>query len=204
MSGFGGAESGNGIVDVLFGDYNPSGHLPYVWGELENYPSQIKLFSNPTEYNYNEGVFVGQRYFDKNNKTYYFPFGFGMSYTTFELDKDKGISTEMTKEGLKIKFNMKNIGDIEGETVPMAFLKFPENIETQEGYPDKLFKGFDKKLIKPGENVDFEILIDEHALSYFNVNEHKFVRPTEGKYIVYVGFNAEEYDILTKEVDAKY
>ena len=204
MSGFGGAESGNGIVDVLFGDYNPSGHLPYVWGELENYPSQIKLFSNPTEYNYNEGVFVGQRYFDKNNKTYYFPFGFGMSYTTFEFGKDKGISTEMTKEGLKIKFNMKNIGDIEGETVPMVFLKFPENIETQEGYPDKLFKGFDKKLIKPGENVDFEILIDEHALSYFNVNEHKFVRPTEGKYIVYVGFNAEEYDILSKEVDAKY
>ena len=204
MSGFGGAESGNGIVDVLFGDYNPSGHLPYVWGELENYPSQIKLFSNPTEYNYNEGVFVGQRYFDKNNKTYYFPFGYGISYTTFEFDKDKGISTEMTKEGLKIKFNMKNIGDIEGETVPMVFLKFPENIETQEGYPDKLFKGFDKKLIKPGENVDFEILIDEHALSYFNVNEHKFVRPTEGKYIVYVGFNAEEYDILTKEVDAKY
>ena len=204
MSGFGGAESGNGIVDVLFGDYNPSGHLPYVWGELENYPSQIKLFSNPTEYNYNEGVFVGQRYFDKNNKTYYFPFGYGISYTTFEFDKDKGISTEMTKEGLKIKFNMKNIGGTEGETVPMVFLKFPENIETQEGYPDKLFKGFDKKLIKPGENVDFEILIDEHALSYFNVNEHKFVRPTEGKYIVYVGFNAEEYDILTKEVDAKY
>ena len=204
MSGFGGAESGNGIVDVLFGDYNPSGHLPYVWGELENYPSKIKLFSNPTEYNYNEGVFVGQRYFDKNNKTYYFPFGYGISYTTFEFDKDKGISTEMTKEGLKIKFNMKNIGDIEGETVPMVFLKFPENIETQEGYPDKLFKGFDKKLIKPGENVDFEILIDEHALSYFNVNEHKFVRPTEGKYNVYVGFNAEEYDILTKEVDAKY
>ena len=204
MSGFGGAESGNGIVDVLFGDYNPSGHLPYVWGELKNYPSQIKLFSNPTEYNYNEGVFVGQRYFDKNNKTYYFPFGFGMSYTTFEFDKDKGISTEMTKEGLKIKFNVKNIGDVEGETVPMVFLKFPENIETQEGYPDKLFKGFDKKLIKPGENVDFEILIDEHALSYFNVNEHKFVRPSEGKYIVYVGFNAEEYDILTKEVDAKY
>ncbi len=204
MSGFGGAESGNGIVDVLFGDYNPSGHLPYVWGELENYPSQIKLFSNPTEYNYNEGVFVGQRYFDKNNKTYYFPFGYGISYTTFEFDKDKGISTEMTKEGLKIKFNMKNIGGTEGETVPMVFLKFPENIETKEGYPDKLFKGFDKKLIKPGENVDFEILIDEHALSYFNVNEHKFVRPTEGKYIVYVGFNAEEYDILTKEVDAKY
>ena len=204
MSGFGGAESGNGITDVLFGDYNPSGHLPYVWGELDNYPSQIKLFSNPTEYNYTEGVFVGQRYFDKNNKTYYFPFGFGLSYTKFEFVLEKGISTEMTKEGLKIKFSMKNVGDIEGETVPMVFLKFPEDIQTQEGYPDKLFKGFDKKMIKPGENVEFEILVDDHALSYFNIYEHKFVRPTEGKYIVYVGFNAEEYSILSKEVDAKY
>ena len=204
MSGFGGAESGNGIVDVLFGDYNPSGHLPYVWGELENYPSQIKLFSNPTEYNYTEGVFVGQRYFDKNNKTYNFPFGFGLSYTTFVFDLDKGISTEMTKEGLKIKFSMNNTGSVDGEAVPMVFLKFPSNIETQDGYPDKLFKGFDKKWIKPGENVEFEILVDDHALSYFNVNEDKFVRPTEGKYTVFVGFNAEEYDILSKEVDAKY
>ena len=59
-------------------------------------------------------------------------------------------------------------------------------------------------MIKPGENVEFEILIDDHALSYFNVNEHKFVRPTKIKYIVYVGFNAEEYDILSKQVDAKY
>ena len=67
MSGFRGVESCNGINDILFGDYNPSGHLPYVWGELENYPSQIKLFFNPNEHNYNEGVFVGQRYFDKNN-----------------------------------------------------------------------------------------------------------------------------------------
>ena len=110
----------------------------------------------------------------------------------------------MTKEGLNFKFNMKDIDDIEGETVLMVFLIFPENIETQEGYPDKFFKRFNKKLIKSGENVEFEILVDDHALSYFNVNEHKFFRPTEGKYIVYVGFNAEEYDILTKEVDAKY
>jgi beta-glucosidase len=70
FSGFGGAESGNGLTDILFGDYNPSGHLPYVWAELDNYPSKIGLFSNPTNYDYTEGVFVGQRYFDKTNKPY--------------------------------------------------------------------------------------------------------------------------------------
>ena len=204
FSGFGGAESGNGIADILFGDYNPSGHLPYVWAELDNYPSKIKIFSNPTYYDYKEGVFVGQRYFDKNNKTYIFPFGYGMSYTTFEFDKDKNISATMTKEGLKIKFSMKNVGAMEGEAVPMVFLKFPDDIEAQDEYPDKLFKGFDKKWIKPNEAVEFEILVDDHALSYFNVFSQKFERPKNGSYTVYVGFDAKNYNELSIEVEAKY
>ena len=204
FSGFGGAESGNGIADILFGDYNPSGHLPYVWAELDNYPSKIKIFSNPTYYDYKEGVFVGQRYFDKNNKTYIFPFGYGMSYTTFEFDKDKNISATMTKEGLKIKFSMKNVGAMEGEAVPMVFLKFPDDIEAQDEYPDKLFKGFDKKWIKPNEAVEFEILVDDHALSYFNVFSQKFERPKNGAYTVYVGFDAKNYNELSIEVEAKY
>ena len=204
FSGFGGAESGNGIADILFGDYNPSGHLPYVWAELDNYPSKIKIFSNPTYYDYKEGVFVGQRDFDKNNKTYIFPFGYGMSYTTFEFDKDKNISATMTKEGLKIKFSMKNVGAMEGEAVPMVFLKFPNDIEAQDEYPDKLFKGFDKKWIKPNEAVEFEILVDDHALSYFNVFSQKFERPKNGSYTVYVGFDAKNYNELSIEVEAKY
>ena len=204
FSGFGGAESGNGIADILFGDYNPSGHLPYVWAELDNYPSKINIFSNPTYYDYKEGVFVGQRYFDKNNKTYIFPFGYGMSYTTFEFDKDKNISATMTKEGLKIKFSMKNVGAMEGEAVPMVFLKFPNDIEAQDEYPDKLFKGFDKKWIKPNEAVEFEILVDDHALSYFNVFSQKFERPKNGSYTVYVGKNEKNYNELSIEVEAKY
>ena len=205
FSGFGGAESGNGLTDILFGDYNPSGHLPYVWAELDNYPSKIGLFSNPTNYDYIEGVFVGQRYFDKTNKPYTFPFGYGLSYTTFEFEQNS-LSASMSKEGLKVIFSVKNIGDLEGETVPMIFLKFPDNIRTEEGYPNKLFKGFDKKLVKPNESVKFEILVDDHALSYYNIYEDqgKFVRPNEGKYTVYVGFNAKDYNLLQTEVDAKY
>ena len=205
FSGFGGAESGNGITSILFGDYNPSGHLPYVWAELDNYPSKIDIFSNPTYYDYNEGVFVGQRYFDKNNLNYTFPFGFGLSYTEFEF-VNNSLNASMTKEGLNITFEVKNIGNMEGETVPMVFLKFPENIQTEEGYPDKLFKGFDKKFIKPNESVSFEIFVDDHALSYYNIfeDEGKFVRPTEGNYIVYVGFDAKNYNLLQIEVDADF
>ena len=205
FSGFGGAESGNGITSILFGDYNPSGHLPYVWAELDNYPSKIDIFSNPTYYDYNEGVFVGQRYFDKNNLNYTFPFGFGLSYTEFEF-VNNSLYAAMTKEGLNITFEVKNIGNMEGETVPMVFLKFPENIQTEEGYPDKLFKGFDKKFIKPNESVSFEIFVDDHALSYYNIfeDEGKFVRPTEGNYIVYVGFDAKNYNLLKIEIDANF
>ena len=203
FSGLGGAESGNAIADVLFGDYNPSGHLPYVWAEKGNYPAEIDIFSNPVKFDYSEGVFVGQRYFDKNNKPYTFPFGFGLSYTTFQFVPNS-LSASMSKDGLKINFSVKNIGTLDGETVPMVFLKFPDNIQTEDGYPDKLFKGFEKKLVKVNESIEFEILVDDHALSYYNIQEEKFIRPIEGKYTVYVGFNAKDYNSLSVEVEAKY
>ena len=71
FSGFGGSESGHGIADILFGYYNPSGHLPYIWAKNENYPSQLNMLTKPKNYEYNEGVFIGQRYFDKYNKEYF-------------------------------------------------------------------------------------------------------------------------------------
>ena len=205
FSGLGGAESGNAITSILFGDYNPSGHLPYIWALKENYPSQIEIYTNPhpPTIEYAEGVFVGQRYFDKYNKPYTFPFGYGLSYTTFELVQNS-LSASMTKDGLKINFSVKNTGTIKGETVPMVFLKFPDTIKAEEGYPDKLFKGFDKKWVNPNEEVKFEILVDPHALSYYNIDQANYVRPTEGKYTVYVGFDAKDYNRLQTEVNASF
>jgi len=203
FSGLGGAESGNAVTSILFGDYNPSGHLPYIWAENENYPAQIDIFTKPESIEYAEGVFVGQRYFDKYNKVYTFPFGYGLSYTTFEF-VSASFQVSMNQEGLKINFSVKNTGSMKGETVPMVFLKFPESIKTEEGYPDKLFKGFDKKWINPNEVAQFEILVDAHALSYYNVFDEKYERPTEGKYTVYVGFDAKNYNMLQAEVDASF
>ena len=194
--GFGGAESGNAIASVLFGDYNPSGHLPFVWGELDNYPSKIDIFSKPEKYEYSEGVFVGQRYFDKYNKAYTFPFGFGLSYTSFEV-YNKHIMLTMKEDGLYVEFTIMNNGTIEGEVVPMVFLGFPDNIETEEGYPKKIFKGFDKKLARPNFGENFEIFIDNHDLEYYSIKQKKFVRPQEGKYTVYVGFDAENIEAVS-------
>jgi hypothetical protein len=86
----------------------------------------------------------------------------------------------------------------------MVFLKFPDEIETENGYPDKLFKGFDKKWVRPKENVEFNIFVDDHALSYYNVNKKSFVRPDKGKYEIFLGFDAKNYNLKQTFVNANY
>ena len=189
-----GAEGGNAIADILFGDVVPSGHLPFVWASVESYPNVTKQTETSKsldkidQYNYNEGLFIGQRYIDKKGKSEtefaYYPFGYGLSYTTFTINS---LSLTMTSSGLTVKFTVKNTGEYDGKVVPMVFLKFP-----LENYPEKVLKGFDKKLIKKGESANFEIFIDDHDLSYYDVEKADFVRPTSGQYHVNVGLNADE------------
>ena len=200
FSGMGGMESGNGLVDVLFGDLNPSGHLPFVWGEEADYPAPIDILSNTTVYDYTEGVFVGQRWFDKyTDKKLIFPFGHGLSYTTFEFSD---LTATMDVNGLKTKFTVKNTGSVDGDAVPMLFLKFPDGIFTENGYPEKLFKGFDKLFLKAGESKEVTIIVDDHALSYYHIGLKRFVRPDKGNYEVYIGSDAKNYKILNQTVSA--
>ncbi|MBR3674511.1 MAG: glycoside hydrolase family 3 C-terminal domain-containing protein, partial [Clostridia bacterium] len=185
-----GAEGGNAIADVLFGEVVPSGHLTFVWAPQNSYPNVTKtttLTENEEyikyDYNYEEGLFVGQRYVDKYDKPFDYPFGFGLSYTSFEFSD---LALTMNDNGLTVKFKVKNVGKYDGKVVPMIFLKFPI-----DNYPEKVLKGFEKKAIKSGETETFEILIEPHDLSYYNVNVQDFVRP-ESKYTVYVGENARD------------
>ena len=201
FAGMLGSEGGNALADVLFGDVVPSGHLPFVWGAEANYPNVTKTSSTrgieflTIEYTYNEGLYVGQRYFDMKGYTPDYPFGFGLSYTTFSFSD---LSLKMSSEGLTVKFKVSNTGSYKGKVVPMVFLKFPIS-----NYPSKVLKGFDKKSIDAGSSTTFEILIEEHDLSYYDVEKEDFVRPTSGQFTVYVGENALDNQ-LTKTVDASY
>jgi beta-glucosidase len=195
-----GAEGGNALADVLFGDVVPSGHLTFVWGPEANYPSVAltDVSGDPLitkSIVYEEGLFVGQRYFEKNNKEYDYPFGYGLSYTTFSFSD---LSLSMKKKGLTVKFKVKNNGKYKGKVVPMVFLKFPI-----DNYPEKVFKGFDKKSIKSGSSSSFEIVIEDHDLSYYDVSKKDYVRPTSGDFTVYVGENARDIQ-LTKTIGANY
>ena len=195
-----GAEGGNALADVLFGDVVPSGHLTFVWGPEANYPSVAltDVSGDPLitkSIVYEEGLFVGQRYFEKNNKEYDYPFGYGLSYTTFSFSD---LSLSMKKKGLTVKFKVKNTGKYKGKVVPMVFLKFPI-----DNYPEKVFKGFDKKSIKSGSSSTFKIVIEDHDLSYYDVSKSDYVRPTSGDFTVYVGENARDIK-LTKTIGANY
>ena len=202
-----GAEGGNAIADVLFGEVVPSGHLTFVWAPVNSYPNVTKTTNTRSDgdyalitidYNYDEGLFVGQRFVEKNSKPYDYAFGFGLSYTTFEIGD---LTLTMKENGLTVKFDVKNTGKYDGKVVPMVFLGIP--VPSTIEYPSKVFKGFDKKLIKAGESASFEILIDDHDLSYYDTTLKDFVRPTTGQYTVYVGENAKDI-IKTKTVNASY
>jgi beta-glucosidase len=187
----GGAESGNGLADVLFGDLNPSGHLPYVWGTIDQYPAKIDLFGNPSQYDYNEGLFVGQRWFDLKGYAPIWPFGYGLSYTSFSFSD---LSVSINDDGLTATFKVKNTGNYDGDVVAMLFLKFPDSVKS---YPSKLFKGFDKQFIKKGETKSITIFVDDHGLSYYNVEKGDFERPSND-YVVYIGTDARNI-LLTTE-----
>ena len=229
FSGFSGAEAGHAIADILFGYENPSGHLPYVWGKEDDYCTKVKLQNNEIlengktyteeyryngidsaglqdnrkgydkeQYNYSEGLYVGQRWFNKQNKKPVFPFGFGLSYTTFAYSD---LKVNMKKEGLICEFKIKNIGSVSGKAVPMVFLTFPDTIGD---YPKYIYKGFEKVELNAGQEKEVSITIDDHALSYFNVDQNKYVRVNDGKIKVYIAENGDpnQEPKLTAEVDS--
>jgi len=199
FAGMPGQETGHAIADVLFGDVNPSGHLPYTWAPREDYPTDVKYDESlpgggeeKTQYDYDEGLFVGYRWFDKQNIEPTFAFGHGLSYTTFEFSNLEAV---MEKDGLHVTLTVTNTGKVAGAAVPMIFLSFPESVKD---YPIRLFKGFDKIMLKAGESKETSILIDAHGLSYFDVEKMDYVRPEDGEFTVYAGYNARDLPLKVK------
>ena len=152
------------------------------------------------QYNYTEGLYVGQRWFNKNNIKPIFPFGFGLTYNTFEYSD---LKLSMTKKGLNAKFKIKNIGSNSGAAVPMLFLTFPDNIGD---YPKYIFKGFEKIELDVGQNKQINIKVDDHALSYFNVKQNKYVRVNDGIIKVYIAENGDPNvePKLKGQIDCKF
>ena len=172
----------------------------YRYDGIDCYANQDDIEGHDKEqYYYKEGLYIGQRWFNKENKSFLFPFGYGLSYTTFEYSD---ISLKMEEKGLTAEIKIKNTGDVGGKAVAMMFLTFPESIGD---YPKYIFKGFEKIEIQPGQTKTLKILADEHSLSYFNVEKNKYVRIKEGKIKVYISDNGDPSQAkLSAEINANY
>ncbi|KAI9030703.1 glycoside hydrolase superfamily [Phycomyces nitens] len=185
-AGLPGQESGNSIADVLFGDVNPSGRLPFTIAKTRSdYGPEISL--NQTA-SYDEGVLIGHRWFDAHNIEPLFEFGFGLSYTQFSYDP-LNVMLYPEQEDIKVSCSVtiKNVGDYEGAEVVQAYMKFPEIANE----PPKLLRGFEKVQIKPNHHELVTFDFGKTELSYWDVDSQKWLIPS-GEYTLYVGSSSRD------------
>jgi beta-glucosidase len=219
-----GEESGNAIVDVLWGAVEPSGRLPYSIPkeESEHGPPIIESVDNPTDPNawqidYTEGQMIDYRQFDANGTELLFEFGFGLSYSTFAMSKN--LSIELINSTLSslpdkaqgiapgglvdlwnivaaVKVVVTNTGDRAGSAVPQLYVAFPQD-HTPPGTPHKVLRGFKKLQLEAGEyrEVVFELM--RRDLSYWDMETRQWVVP-KGMFGFKAGFSSKDLVALTQ------
>ena len=169
-----GSEAGTAIAAVLTGDVNPSGKLPFTFPakledvpahQLGEYPGNEKV-GNIVNEKYNEGIFVGYRWTDKQKKVKpLFPFGYGLSYTTFEYGKPVADKKTMSADDtITFTVSVKNTGTREGQEVVQLYISDKKSSLPR---PVKELKGFDKVKLAPGEEKTVSFTIAKDALSFF-------------------------------------
>ena len=176
---YGGTESGNALADVLVGNVNPSGKLPftipykYLDGPIRTerqYPGIKEEGSRYWQTHYDEGVYVGYRWYEAQDIEPQFAFGHGLSYTTFEYTDAKADRKAMKKGGkITISVTVRNTGEREGAEVVQLYIA---DKEASIDRPVKELKGFEKVFLKPGESKKVSFTIEEDALSWFDADTH--------------------------------
>jgi len=184
---YGGMEAGNAVADVLSGKVNPSGKMPFTLPvSLEQSPAHAlgNFPGRNLKVNYEEDILVGYRWFDTKKIVPQFPFGYGLSYTTFELS---GLSTDKevfsTSDIIHVKFTLKNSGTQYGAEVAQLYASDPVCSVLR---PDKELKGFKKVFLQPGETktVDLEIKVSDLAF-YDEAKKSWVVEP--GDFLLHLG-----------------
>ena len=167
----GGQAVGEAAVRVLFGDANPCGRLPETFPlKLEDNPSYLFYGGEGNVTEYREGVFVGYRYYDKKKMEVLFPFGYGLSYTTFEYSNLK-LSADKIKdtETLTVTLTVKNTGSRAGKTVVQLYVGDRESTPIR---PVRELKGFAKIALVPGESKEVSFTLDKRSFAYWNGQIH--------------------------------
>lgn len=181
----GGQAGGGAIADVLTGKVNPSGKLSETFpNRLEDTPTAIDFPSKDGIANYGEGVYIGYRYYDKKKIEPNFPFGFGMSYTTFSYSDIKSNTTSAKdSDAISISFKIKNTGKIDGKEVVELYVH-EQNATVSR--PENELKHFEKVSLKAGEEKLITFDLNSRDFAYFDTKIHDWT-VNSGKFDIRVG-----------------
>lgn len=195
-----GQEGGNAIANILFGDANPSGKLPLTFAKKwEDTPVADTYPGEQLVCYYTEGIFVGYRHYDKNDIEPLFPFGFGLSYTSFEFSNLKLSKDRITEnDSLSVSVTVKNTGKVAGDEIVQLYISDKKASVEREV---KSLKGFARVKLEVGESKTISMNIDKSALSFYDViSKSWIVEP--GEFEVLIG-NSSRNILLTESFNIK-
>lgn len=186
----GGQSVAPAIVDVLTGKANPCGKLAETYPIcLKDTPTSFRYPDSKEDVQYRESIFIGYRYYDKVERNVRFPFGFGLSYTSFEYSDIKLKKKNLTKgEGAKVTFTIKNTGDVAGSEIAQVYVAKPESKIFRA---PKELKGFVKIHLEPGEEKKVSVELDDRAFAFWNTATEDWCVES-GEYKILVGASSRD------------
>ncbi len=194
-----GDEGGWSTANLLLGRVSPAGRLPVTWGKrLEDYaatdPSHPERSKAGVDHKttFSEGVNVGYRWFDKQNIEPLFPFGHGLSYTTFAYS---GLGVLRAGDGgLDVDVSIQNTGSAESDEVPQVYISAPADAPEGVQFPVRALVAFDRIHLAPSETRTLSLHVEERQLQYWSTKDQKWVMPT-GKRTVSVGGSSRDLKV---------
>jgi beta-glucosidase len=188
---------GQALAEILFGDVNPSGKLPITMEKKASDNPAYATFPNPVNQHpddimYTEGIFIGYRGYDENGIQPLFPFGFGLSYTTFEFSNLSVTPTYNGTGSVTATFTVTNTGPVAGAEVAQLYIG-EKNPPVKR--PPRELKGFLKtKVLAPGQSQNITLQLDQRSFEYWNINREMWDAPKD-TYTVWVGSSSQLSDL---------
>ncbi len=183
-----GMQGASALADCLCGRINPSGKLPLTWPErVQDMPTYLNFPGDGMQVQYGEGIFVGYRWYDAREITPLYPFGYGLSYTEFEILSMKADRDSFT-DSVTITARVANTGSCDGKTVVQFYVSDSESTLTK---PVRELKAFCKMLLKAGECREVSVTLDRSAFESYDPNLHMFTFE-EGEYVIAAGFSSRD------------
>jgi beta-glucosidase len=189
-----GLEGGAAVTRVLTGEVNPSGKLTVTYPKrFADTPSFTNLsIHNAREVHYGEGIFTGYRYYDQARVEPLFPFGFGLSYTTFEYANLRAPETVKQGETFEVSLEVTNTGPAAGKEIVQLYVS---DVEASLPRPVKELKGFQKVSLAPGETQTLRFTLDQRSFAFYDVLKKAWVAEP-GRFEILAGTSAADIRVM--------